>query len=189
MRLTKRIAPGNTSGLALALAVLASAAASEIYLPYVESDLDGDGVVEGFRIIANDEGLVDLRLEVDGRKVMLSENVAWIGGIGQEPELTLAPNGSVRLTSMNDAIGRSRWSQTLTIAYRQGAYRVAGYPYQWRDTLVLEDNGLCDLNLLNGRGVLTVDGTSRQVRTTQAAIPVAEWKFETPIPAVCGIEP
>ncbi|MEL7116589.1 MAG: hypothetical protein AAGP08_13575, partial [Pseudomonadota bacterium] len=62
-----------------------------------------------------------------------------------------------------------------------------GFTYRWYDTLNLEDNGVCDLNLLTGRGVLTVNDVRRDVRTAQAAVPVTSWTETTPIPAVCGL--
>ncbi len=155
----------------------------------MQSDLNGDGIVERFALIDNGEGTVDLQIENTGGGVIYADDIAWLGGIGQKPTLDVAPNGALRVISMNDAIGRSRWELTLTVAFRGGTYRVAGYTYRWRDTILLEDNGDCDLNLLTGRGVLTVDGATRDVRTDQAAVPVTSWDWAAPIPAVCMREP
>lgn len=153
----------------------------------VSSDLNGDQRVERFTLLDSGEGTVDLQIENTGGGVIYAEDIAWLGGVGQQPELTLAPNGSVKLTSMNEAIGRNRWHMTLTIAYRKGAYRVAGFTYDWYDTLDLNDYGLCDLNLLNGRGVAENGGNRRNVRTDQPAIPVTQWNDSIPIPKVCGL--
>lgn len=149
------------------------------------SDLDGDGRAERFALVAMEDGAADLAIEAGSARITVRDMV-WAGGIGQRPELALAPNGSVRLSSMNEAIGRNRWRQTLTIAYRDGAYRVAGYTYDWYDTLNLEDRGSCDLNLLTGRGFLTVgEGPARDIRSDFGARPVTEWSFDAPGPEAC----
>ncbi len=182
----KRNPPVKTSRIAALCFVFAAAplTAGEFGAP-VLSDLDGDGVDERFVMLDDDDGIVDLRID-HANGVTLARDIAWIGGIGQEPELALAPNGSVQVVSMNESIGRSRWRMTLTIAYRRDAYRVAGFTFDWYDTLDVTDNGTCDLNLLNGRGYLSVNGGARQsVRTDQAALPVTEWKDDHPIPAAC----
>ena len=167
--------------------LLAGAAVAEWGATEVSSDLNGDGYSETFTLIDTGEGTVNLQITGTGGPWIIANNIAWKGGPGQEPMLELAPNGSVRLISMNEAIGRNRWFQTLTIAYRNGAYRVAGFTYSWYDTLNLEDTGECDLNLLNGRGFLTVNEVKRSVRTTQSALPVTDWTDVTPIPDVCGL--
>ncbi|MBB1248103.1 hypothetical protein [Rhizobium sp. G21] len=62
------------------------------------------------------------------------------------------PNGSLAVHTRNDAIGRNRWSQTLTLAYRNKALLVAGFSYEWRDTLEPDNAGRCDINILTGKG-------------------------------------
>jgi hypothetical protein len=180
--------PRRLARCALAALFLAGAASADSAGP-VQSDLDGDGVAERFTLLETDgftgDGAADLVIETP-RGTLRIPDIAWAGGPGQQPGLSLAPNGSLRLTSMNEAIGRDRWRLTLTIAYRQGAYRIAGYTYAWYDTLDLEDRGTCDLNLLTGRGLLTIaDDPARPVRTTLPALPVTEWRDDTPAPDAC----
>ena len=119
--------------------------------------------------------------------MVYAEDIAWLGGIGQQPELALSANGSVLLTSMNDSVGRNRWHMTLTIAYRKQAYRVAGFTYDWYDTIDLNDYGLCDLNLLNGRGYVEKGGARQNVHSNQSALPVTQWTDAIPIPDACGL--
>lgn len=175
------------AGLAVFLAST-SASLGQGVGPAVASDLDGDGAHEQFRLADfQNDGIADLLIDRPGRAQIVAGDVAWIGGIGQQPELSLAPNGSVRLTSMNDAVGRSRWRLTLTIAYRRGAYRVAGYTYEWYDTIEIADNGTCDLNLLNGKGTLQIDGGPlRPIRTGMKARAITDWSDDIPIPRACG---
>jgi len=151
----------------------------------VSSDLNRDGLAERFTLIERD-GTADLLIDDTGSAPVVAPGIVWSGGIGQKPELELASNGSVRLISMNEAIGRNRWHLTLTIAFRQGRYMVAGYTYGWYDTLNNEDNGICDLNLLTGKGILQKgDGPKQPVRTTMRAVPVTSFTENHPIPQVC----
>ncbi len=178
-----------TRSLALLIALcLPLPAAGQQIGPMVSSDLNGDGRVERFTLLDTGNGNVDMQIENTGGGVIYAETVAWLGGIGQQPELQLAPNGSVRLISMNEAIGRNRWHQTLTIAFRKGAYRVAGFTYDWYDTLDLKDAGVCDLNLLTGRGTLRHGtGPDKPIRTDHPALPLTQWRDDTPIPSACGL--
>ncbi len=169
-----------------ALALATPALAQEV-VDSVLSDLNGDGLRERFTLLHDGDGMADLIVEDTGFGRVTVPNIVWIGGIGQEPDLDLAANGSVRLASMNESIGRNRWRQTLTIAWRGGAYRVAGYTYEWYDTLDLSDSGSCDLNLLNGKGFVSKgDGPRRAVRHDLTARPITAWSDDQPIPEVCG---
>ena len=71
---------------------------------------------------------------------------------GQEPELTALANGSFTLTTKNDSIGRERWRQSLTIAYRNFDFIVAGYTFSSYDTTDPDAGAECDLNVLTGKG-------------------------------------
>ncbi|MEP2980769.1 MAG: hypothetical protein ABJO86_14860 [Lentilitoribacter sp.] len=71
---------------------------------------------------------------------------------GQEPWVSKTQNGSIIVGSQNSAIGRNRWEQKLTIAYRNDKLVVAGFTYSYYDTLDPDAYGGCDLNLLNGKG-------------------------------------
>ncbi|QRM55027.1 hypothetical protein [Sinorhizobium sp. BG8] len=82
---------------------------------------------------------------------------------GQEPELAALANGSIAITTKNDAVGRDRWRQTLTVAYRNFDFVVAGYTYSSYDTLDQNNTTECDFNVLTGKGkvnskALTVKG-------------------------------
>ncbi len=157
---------------------------------FITSDIDGDGHAESFELIGADIDALD-----DGADLLIrsrattirARDIAWVGGLyGQLPMLARAPNGSILLTSMNASVGRDRWELTLTIAYRSGAYRIAGYTYHWRDTLNPDAFGSCDLNLLTGRGTLTTPNQkNKPVRTVLSAPRVEEWSAYAPLPAAC----
>ncbi|WP_411035351.1 FG-GAP repeat protein [Shinella sp. BYT-45] len=110
---------------------------------------------------ADDNGLYVYLAKPEANRLTLAlalPNSVW-GNLtmsGQEPELTALANGSFTLTTKNEAIGRERWRETLTIAYRNFDFIVAGYTYASYDTIA-EDGGEnstsdCDLNILTGKG-------------------------------------
>lgn len=110
-----------------------------------------------------------------------AKEIVWSGGIGQEASLEVAENGWLKVKSQNSSIGRGRWEQSLTVVYRKGAFRVAGYTYSYYDTLNPEDHGTCDVNLLTGKGT----HKGKTFKTALKALPVNEWTQDTG-PDECG---
>lgn len=146
---------------------------------HVSSDLDADGIAEDFYLMGGEDGDADILIEWPKGSLHVKD-IAWQGAMyGQEPSLQLAPNGSVRLISMNDSIGRNRWELILTLAYRNDSYRVAGMTYRWRDTLNLADYGTCDVNLLTGRGILTIaNGPEQAVSFPKGGVALTKWDHD-----------
>lgn len=175
--------------LLLALSLLAGPAWAEDSsrpLWFAEADLDGDGVVEAYTLREDGESSVDL-VVTEGTEERVVPGAAWMGGaFGQLPELEVSQGGSVRLTSMNDAIGRDRWHLVLTIAHRDGDWRVAGITYERRDTLDLASWARCDLNLLSGRGVVETDVGVREVEAPDAPL-LWDWN-EATLPDLLPVE-
>jgi len=78
--------------------------------------------------------------------------LVWQGQMfGTQPSLDVNARGSLLIHSQNDAIGRNRWRETITVAYREGQFVVAGYTYTSRDTLDLDNTTSCDMNFLTGQ--------------------------------------
>jgi hypothetical protein len=94
------------------------------------------------------------------------------GIFGQEPSIKALPNGSIAVTSQNDAIGRDRWEQTLTLAFRNNAFVVAGYTYDYRDTLNPDGGYSCDYNVLTGKA--TKGG--KNLKIEGKTIKIEDWK-------------
>jgi hypothetical protein len=158
--------------------LLATPASAQTVLGVVSADLDQSGGAETFTLLDNGQGSADLQIDDTALGSRFAAEIAWVGGFGQTPRIARAPNGSVQVISMNDSVGRGRWELTLTIAYRDDDYLVAGYTYAWRDTLDLADNGICDVNLLSGRGEVTRNGgPKRTFKTTEFATPVTSWSW------------
>lgn len=108
-------------------------------------------------------------------------NLAWSGVLwGTIPRLALGKSGSIEVHSMNESIGRNRWTQKLTIAYRKGAFVVAGYTYESYDTLDLNYSFSCDINLLTGKGLKN----NKPVKTSQPIVKLADWSNAS-LPDVC----
>lgn len=153
-------------------------------------DLNGNGAPEQYELVVDDDNIVTLRITEEGADPIEAVDFVWKGGLyGQDPELEVAPNGSVRVISQNEGCCRHRWRQTLTLAFRKDAIRVAGMTYQWRDTLNLDAYGLCDVNLLAGKGVTSVgERQATEFRVPATAPLVTDWSVDEPLPDACEIQ-
>jgi hypothetical protein len=111
--------------------------------------------------------------------------------VGEEPSLEALPNGSLAVYTRNEAIGRSRWTQKLTLAYRGDALVVAGFSYEWRDTLDPNEAGRCDINILTGKGVRETfpengDPLKKPIAIKGQQAAFSTWSEETALGA-CGL--
>lgn len=120
-------------------------------------------------------GLDRSKIEAGVKPTLVKKNAAWSGSLaGTRPSLAESAKGSLLLKSGNEAIGRDRWSQTLTIVYRNGAFVVAGLTREERDTLEPKSGGNCDLNLLTGKG----SRNGKKVEFKPETITLADWSDE-----------
>lgn len=101
---------------------------------------------------------------------------------GQVPGLTALQNGSLHIETQNLAIGRNAWEQKVTLAYRDGHFRVAGFTYDAYDRLQEDEPVSCDLNLFSGKGML--NGETVRFDASQTAF--EDWS-ETDALKICGI--
>jgi hypothetical protein len=102
---------------------------------------------------------------------------------GQQPELAALANGSFTLTTKNESIGRDRWRQSLTIAYRNFDFIVAGYTFSSYDTLNPDGGSECDLNVLTGKGKA---GHGAVAGAAQFVL-LKDWKDEI-ARKICGLD-
>ena len=92
-----------------------------------------------------------------GEILFTVRGIAFSGPMsGQTPYLERASNGSLLIQSMQTAIGRSPWEETLTVAARNGAILVAGFTRNSWDR-ISSAGSLCDWNLLSGKWELSYD--------------------------------
>ena len=107
-----------------------------------------------------------------------------------EPELTALPNGSINLYLPAMPVGSKRTNTTLTLAYRNDAFIVAGFAYDYHDYLKDNVASDCDYNVLTGKGKsskMQPDGTTVHsiVAVEGKVVPFAEWNPGTGF-AACG---
>jgi hypothetical protein len=126
-------------------------------------------------------GVEDAKADAPMKPDLLKKQAAWNGSMwGSRPTLDANAKGSLVMKSQNDAIGRSRWSEALTIVYRNHEFLIAGLTYESHDTLEPKAGGACDINFLNGKG--TRNGKS--VETKFSAVRLQDWSDEK-LPKEC----
>ena len=130
-------------------------------------------------VTENDRGLLKLVASAPDK---IWGNARPDGFYGQEPAITALASGSIAVMSQNSAIGRNRWEKTLTLAYREGRFIVAGYTYTYYDTLDLDDSGSCDYNVVTGK--LKRDEAARSV--APRTVSIEDWTDEIGSKA-CGL--
>lgn len=178
----------GVAAMALSMPIAAMADDGARTVAEVTGDINGDGVPDRALLATGaeeeDEVGIAVHLSADGRvpaePTLSRPAFGWWDG-GSEPTLSISPRGSLIVVFHNEAFGRSRWRQQLTIAFRNGELVVAGYTYAARDTLDLKFGGNCDINFLTGKG--TRNG--KAVSVPAGAIPLARWSDES-IPGACA---
>ncbi len=146
---------------------------------FASGPLEGEAFAYRAVLVDVEDG-ADLYLyteDTEGRHLAAhAAGIVWRGAMfGQRPWLEVSENGSLKLISGNESMGRGRWRQTLTIAYRDNRFLVAGYTLDTWDTLDPKLTGSCDVNLLTGKAV--IDGTRTSVKS-MTALPVEEWNMD-----------
>jgi hypothetical protein len=105
------------------------------------------------------------------KPAFIKKDVVSSGRFGAIPSLAVNAKGSLVIGSSNEAVGRDRWSQRLTVLLRDGTFVIAGITYTARDTLDPKGGGSCDLNLLTGKG----ERNGKPVTGTLKPIELAAW--------------
>lgn len=126
---------------------------------------------------------IDIFLQSDDHKLLkpvaqardkIFGNYSHDGLYGNDPDIKALGNGSIAVTSQQNAIGRNRWEQTLTIAYRNGDFVVAGYTYNYYDTLDPDAAGKCDYNVLTGKAMVN----DKPAKVAPRTIKIQDWDQE-----------
>ncbi|MCK0126695.1 hypothetical protein MWU76_20055 [Gelidibacter sp. F2691] len=168
--------------LTLPLLLVAAPVWADGFATQVTGDFNKDGIADHVAVVEfGGWGQADLLLKLgDGLETIWVQNIIWVGGIGQQPSLKITPHGSLQVIAHNSSIGRNRWEQTHTVAWRDGAMRVVGYTYRWYDTLNLEDSGSCDLNFLTGKGEVSKgqEGQTQVISVKTQAYLVEDWTYD-----------
>ncbi len=134
-------------------------------LSELKLDLNGDGVMDKATLVAAEHEPATLQIALGRRSgeavtfeaPAIKPDLVFHGSLaGQRASLEAGRGGSLRVLSLNEGIGRNKWTQTLTIAFRNGRFVVAGLTYATWDTIDLdnrESNYSCDVNFLTGRAL------------------------------------
>ena len=107
---------------------------------------------------------------------VVSSGRSW----GQIASLAVSARGTLLVKSGNESVGRDRWTQTLTVVYRNKNFVIGGITRTSRDTLDPNSSGKCDLNLLTGKG--TRNGSP--VAGKLAPLRLADWSDDK-LPQEC----
>lgn len=183
-------------GLLPAMGVLAQSFPGERILSGASGDWNKDGALDLAILVApdNDDEEIGIYLYLTESDRPLLKLIAsapdkiWgntrLDGLyGQDPEITALANGSVAVMSQNSGIGRNRWEQTLTLAYREGRFLVAGYNYSSYDTLDPDADDSCDYNVVTGKFKKGETAGSTAPKT----VPIEDWTDEIGQKA-CGLD-
>lgn len=159
-------------------------------------DWNEDGNADAALLIRSETDLADLViLTGDGihglQPAATASAVIFAGPMaGQAPTLSPRTPSSFVVTMEQTAIGRTPWNTDITIAFRSGAFVVAGFTHNFYDRLE-HASGFCDVNLLSGDWELRsspgaeAEETQRTGLTRMSALPI-EALSESFMPAVCA---
>jgi hypothetical protein len=107
----------------------------ETVLSVITGDWNRDGLFDRAILIEAEPTETDLLIYLSDAQgnmhlEIAKKNIAWRGAMwGTQPTLQTDRTGALELISGNEAIGRSRWTQKLTLAYQDGAFAIVGYTY------------------------------------------------------------
>ncbi|MEL6575026.1 MAG: hypothetical protein AAFQ81_03965 [Pseudomonadota bacterium] len=171
------------AGFAACLGPLATAAddgafplaiRAEDVIAALSDDLNGDGTADRAMLVDDQHDGTATLLVYTGEPggpgftpALQAVGIAWSGRMfGTIPWLEVSERGSLLVHAENASIGRNRWREVHVIAWREGAFVLAGYTWESYDTLDPAATTACDVNLLTGRAVLngtTYQGAPRRV--------------------------
>jgi hypothetical protein len=170
--------------LGVALPARADIQGLERVLSAVTLNFQDNGATDRAVLVDNQDSGADLYIylslddatpDAPVKPALVKKAAAWSGATwGTSPSLEISNKGSLLIKSDNTSIGRDRWSQTLTVVYRNKEFVVAGITYNTFDTLKSEAGGSCDLNLLTGKGLRN----GKPVETKFPAVKLADWSDE-----------
>lgn len=119
---------------------------------------------------------IGLQIFLRDKRLNTLERVEYVpdysyGTTAEVGGLAAMQNGSLIIQTAWAGIGRTRWSHSLTIAYRDQRFVVAGFSYGFYDSLDHDLFGDCDYNVLTGQ--YEVDGNRGRVQAQ--SISLEDW--------------
>lgn len=178
----------------LLLALPAPPAAAQDWQPgellaALSGDWDADGSTDLAVLVRGGDIGADLILyasrELRMEPVLTVRDVAFAGvNYGQIPTLAARSATSFVIGSEQTAVGRNPWERQVTVAFRNGAWVVAGFTHAHYDRLDPDRGGHCDVNLLSGGWERAARGQRQAGRDGPRAFPLARLD-QTWLPDVC----
>jgi len=153
---------------------------------FLMEDFNNDGALDKAVLVQGNED-VDLYIYLSDdsgqmKLAVYNSGIVWSGIMyGTIPTLSQHPETkSILLEAGNQAIGRGRWMQTLTISYRDNVFIVSGFTHESYDTLDPENAHSCDYNLLTGKAIVD----KKPAKLTKKHITLEDWD-QALLPEVC----
>jgi len=187
--------------LILPLLLAATPLWAEGFSTEISGDFTGDGI-EDYAALIRVDGTEEADLVVqmsNGSGEVRAERLVFVGYYpGQKPSLAITPHGSLQVREENISMGINRWWMVLTLAYRDGALRMAGFTHEHYNPYTF-DGGHCDLNFLTQRGKVnswkgsSPDLQTKSIRVSSSAVPVTDWVvpaapyYNNEMPAECAL--
>ncbi|MBY4892591.1 hypothetical protein KUL25_07415 [Rhodobacteraceae bacterium N5(2021)] len=139
----------------------------------------------------------DRRAQAPQEILGIARNIAFNGPwFGQAPSLSLADDGSVQVLEEQIAIGRSPWTQSLTIDFIDGMFIVSERGHSTYDRAT--GGGFnCDVDFMTGAWAISADrpdpGSGETVYDVSdsgtippAPIALSDWTWTSPLPVPCA---
>lgn len=173
-----------------ALAAPPAPVALEKVLSAVVGDWNDDGSMDRAVLIDDpDNSSADLAIYTsDGEQKLkaagFAHDIAFAGAMfGSMPQLRIDDKhkGALQVYSENTAVGRDKWERTMTLAYRNGQFVVAGLTLTAWDTLNPKGGGTCDINYLSGKA----KAGKKMIKVASGGIPLSQWT-EDKVPSACN---
>jgi len=139
---------------------------------------DPDNSSVDLAIYIGDSANPDQDLKLAG----FAHDIASSGNMdGNTAELRQSKTGALQIYSENTAVGRDKWERTMTLAFRNGHFVVAGLTMSDYDDLTPGSASACDINFLSGKAKA---GRKLIKVASSGGIPVEKWS-EDMIPKAC----
>jgi hypothetical protein len=156
----------------------------------LSGDWNGDGAPDAATLTQDEGSAANLTLYLGDpvyglKRVAHRPRVIFSGGMGgQTPKLEAASPSSLKLHQEQIGIGRTPWESTLSIAWRNGQFMLAGYSYMFYDRIDPDHNGHCDVNLLTGNYELTLGEQTQTGQQDARAFPISKLEADY-MPTIC----
>ncbi len=155
-------------------------------LSIAAADWNGDKLTDS-AVLIKSEDQADLYVylgNADGEMVLnlYKKHLVWSGALaGTTAYLKTDPKtGLLSIYAENDAIGRDRWHQQLTLEYKNNAFLVSGLIYDSVDTLKPDAGIRCEVDFAQGK----LYKNKKSLKAKPHLILLKDWSDKL-IPAVC----